>query len=429
MMVSQLVNKFSLPFLSISLILFMAVASADWPQYQGANRDGISTETEIARVWPAEGLKAEWSVPVGKGFGSPAIRDGEVFVLDRIVGESDTLRCYSLETGKELWNFTYAAPSQVSYPGSRTSPTVTEKYVYTVGVMGDLYCFDRKTHKPVWQHNIIEKFSSKAVPNWGVSQAPSVYDDLVIVAPQSPNASVAAFNRSTGEMLWASPGIAGVGYVSPVVTTLHGVDQVLMINPAGRREPTTVSGISLEDGSVLWRYKDWNCRIPIPFPAVLPNNRVFVTGGYEGGSALFEVTKKGKEFGTKTVFETMEFGSQIHQPLLLGGVLYGNSNSNNQKDGMSCLTLDGMLKWSTKGNRALPNFGFGTLLSVDGLILNLEGNKGTLHLIEPSQEGYKELASAKVLTGKQIWAPMAFSGGKLVLRSQSELKCIDLRNP
>ena len=96
---------------------------------------------------------------------------------------------------------------------------------------------------------------------------------------------------------------------------------------------------------------------------------------------------------------------------------------------MSCLTLDGTLKWNTKGDRALPNFDFGTLLSVDGLILNLEGRKGTLHLIEPSEEGYKELASAEVLDGKQIWAPMAFSDGKLVLRSQEELKCIDLRNP
>ena len=422
-------RKVILCIMGATAILTGSAASADWPQYQGPNRDGISTETGIARTWPAGGLKADWTISVGKGFGSPAIRDGEVFVLDRVVGESDTLRCFSMETGKELWKFSYDAPSQVSYPGSRTSPTVTEKYVYTVGVMGDFYCIDRETHKPVWHHNLIEKFMVKAVPRWGVSQAPSIYEALVIVAPQSSTSSVAAFNRFTGKMVWASPPIAGQGYVSPAVTTLHGVDQVVMINPAGRREPGTVSGISIEDGSILWRYEEWNCKIPIPFPTVLPGNRVFVTGGYEGGSVLLQVTKTGSTFGTETIFETMEFGSQIQQPLLMGGVLYGNSNSNSQKDGMTSLTLDGTRNWNTRGNREFPIFGFGALRAVDGLILNLEGRKGTLHLIEPSPDGYKELASAKVLSGKQIWAPMAFSDGKLVLRSQEELKCIDLRNP
>ena len=66
---------------------------------------------------------------------------------------------------------------------------------------------------------------------------------------------------------------------------------------------------------------------------------------------------------------------------------------------------------------------------VDDLIINLDGKKGNLHLIEPSPEGYIELAQAKVLSGKMMWSPMAISDGKLLVRNQEEMKCLDLRNP
>lgn len=415
-----------------ALLLTLAVAintSADWPQFQGPNRDGFAPDTGIARVWPEAGPKALWTVPVGEGYGGAAIRDGEVYILDRISGQKDILRCLELDSGKELWRFEYEAASEVSYPGSRTTPLVTEKYVYTVGVMGDFYCIDRATHKPVWHHNLVTDFDMGSVPNWGVSQAPALYNDLVLVAPQSKDATVVALNRFDGNLVWKSPVIAGLGYVSPTVTTLHGVDQVLMVGAPGRREPGTVSSLSLKDGSILWRYENWACRIPIPFPTVLPDNKVFITGGYGGGSHLFEVTKSGNTFGTKEIFSTLEFGSQIHQALLIDGHLYGNSNSNDQKDGMVCLALDGTVKWKTRGDRTLPNFDFGNLLSVDGLIVNLDGRRGTVHLIDPSPEGYRELASAPMFKSSKMWAPMAFSDGKLVLRSQTEMKCLDLKNP
>jgi len=69
------------------------------------------------------------------------------------------------------------------------------------------------------------------------------------------------------------------------------------------------------------------------------------------------------------------------------------------------------------------------LLLADNLIFNLDGKKGILHLIEPSPEGFKELAQAAIFGGKEIWAPMALSNGKLLLRNQQEMKCIDVKNP
>ena len=411
------------------LTMICASAMADWPQYAGPDRNNHSPETGIARSWPEAGPKTLWTVPIGEGFGGAAISDGEVYFLDRVTGKEDIFRCLSLETGEELWHYAYPAPSEVSYPGSRTVPAVTDKYVYSVGVLGDFHCFDRTERKVVWHRNLIDDYQMGEAPHWGISQAPSVSGDLVIVAPQAENALVAAYNRFTGERVWTSEGIGSLGYVSPVLAKIHGVDQVLMVAAPGRRQPGTVAGISLADGSILWRYEDWECRIPIPYPTVLPGNQVFITGGYGAGSHLFEVTKSGNEWGTKKLFNTMDFGSQIHQPLFINGAIYGNSNSNDVKDGMTCLTMDGLMKWRTRDNRDLPNFDFGNLIYVDGLIVNLEGRRGTLHLIEPTTEGYTEMASAALFEGSKMWAPMAFADGKLVVRSQEAMKCLDLKNP
>jgi hypothetical protein len=96
---------------------------------------------------------------------------------------------------------------------------------------------------------------------------------------------------------------------------------------------------------------------------------------------------------------------------------------------MLCLGLDGQVKWKTKDISSAPRFDRGSLIVADGMILNFDGEEGTLHLIDPSPAEYKELAKAKIFKGKEMWAPMALSGGKLLLRNQQEMKCLDLKNP
>lgn len=410
----------------LALLSPFAATAADWAQFQGPGRNGVSPETGLARAWPEGGPRVLWSYTLGAGFGGAAIRDGEVFVLDRLDAKQDVLRCLSLETGEELWRYAYYAPGTVSRTGSRTTPTVTEKYVYTVGMMGDFLCIDRSTHKPVWQTNLIEAFEHKAVPRWGVTQSPSLYKDLVLVAPQAADAFVAAFKQATGELVWASEGLGGVGYVTPLVTTLCGVDQAVMISASGKGG---VAGISLDDGTVLWKYTGWACKIPIPFPTPVPDDRLFITGGYGAGSAMIQIQREGNRFSAKELFKTDACGSQIQQPLLLDGHLYANSNGNNHSDGLVCLTLEGEVAWRTKDAKELPNFERGNLLFADGMIVILDGRTGVLHLVDPSPEGYKELAQAKIFEGKEMWGPMALSDGKLVLRNQKEMRCLDLRNP
>ena len=418
-------------FVFIAGVLLIAFAvSADWPQFQGPNRDGSSPETGLARTWPSGGPKVLWSIPLGQGYGSPSVRDGEVYILDRMKDQQDILRCLDLQTGKELWNYAYDAPGSISHNGSRTAPTVDAQCVFSVGMLGHFTCVDRKTHQPVWAKNLLADFKLEP-PTWGVAQAPSLYKDLVIVAPQAPDAFVAAYKRDTGDVVWKVPSLGLVGYSTPVVVKLAGVDQAVMVaaSPKSGGTPGKVAGISLEDGAILWAYEGWRCHIPIPYPTLLPDDRLFITGGYGAGSAMIQVKQEDGKYVVKELFKTDACGSQIQQPLFHDGYLYLNSNSNEREDGMMCLALDGQIKWKTHDSWFDTTFERGPLLLADGLILNLDGKKGILHLVEPSPDGFKNVAEAKIFGGKEIWAPMALSRGKLLLRNQDEMKCLDLMNP
>lgn len=403
--------------------LLAAGAAADWWQLQGPNRDGTSPETGLLRSWPEEGPRELWSFALGEGFAGPAVRGDAVYLLDRIDGKQDILRCIDLNTGEERWTYAYDAPGRVGYDGSRTPPTVGEKHIFTVGMLGDFHCIDLETRQPVWRKNLLEDFGSET-PRWGISQAPYLWRDLVIVAPQHKDAFVVAYRQLTGELVWKSPSFGGAGYSSPVVHTLAGVEQAVMLSAHGK-----AAGISLENGEILWTYGGWDCRIPIPYPKSLPDDRLFITGGYDAGSAMIRIAREDGAFIVTELFKTDDCGSQVHQPLLHEGYLYAHSNANRQKDGMICMTLDGELKWRTRDTRGLPMFDLGNLLLADGMIISLDGRTGILHLVEPSPEGYRELAQAKIFDGNQIWAPMALTQGKLLLRNQKLLKCLDLRAP
>ena len=111
---------------------------ANWNQYLGPHRNAAISGTELLKEWPKNGPEELWFFPLGEGYGGAAIFDNEVFILDRTKGESDILRCIDLNLGEELWNYSYDAKGEISFPGSRTVPTVDKDYIWSVGPRGDM---------------------------------------------------------------------------------------------------------------------------------------------------------------------------------------------------------------------------------------------------------------------------------------------------
>ena len=400
--------------------LCAAAAGADWPQFMGPNRDGVSPETGLARSWPAGGPPTLWSVPLGAGFGGAAIYKGEVFVTDRVDDTQDLLICLDFATGKEKWRCVYDAPGSLrAVPGTRCTPAVDDRFVFCTGEVGYMACLDKTTNQAAWTKNLVEEFGARTT-TWGYAQCPLLYKGWVILAPQGPEYGVVALEKATGKEAWHTQLGGGPGYVSPRIVTLDGVDQILMVTA----DAGGVFGLDATTGHVLWNYKGWSCGTPIPAPTSLGDGRFFISAGYEAGSDLFKVEKQGDTWTATQLFKTRECASQIHMAVLYQDHLYANSFDNSQHDGLICMDLTGKRLW-----QSLPNVGFdrGPLLLADGMIIMLSGESGDLCLIAPQPDGYKELALAKVVNGKSAWWPLALTDGKLIIRIQSELKCLDLK--
>lgn len=393
--------------------------AADWPQYGGPDRTNISAETGLPRAFPAGGLKVLWKVEVGAGYGGAAIQDSKVYFLDRVAGRSDVLRCLDLESGKGEWSYSYPAPGKVSHDGSRSVPSVDDKYIFTVGCFGQVHCISKATHKPVWSKQITKDFGDAGrFPMWGYSQSPLLYQDVVIIAPQTAEAGLVALDKATGKERWRSGPVGKAHYVSPVVANIGGLDQAIIVNADG------ATAVNAATGKKLWNYDGWSCRISIPNVTSIGDGRLLVTGGYKAGTVMIKVTQSGGKWQAKELWRNDKINSQMNPALLYKGHLYINSNSNEASDGLMCVDLDGKILWQTGKS---PNFQRGHTLLVDGMLYIIEGQLGSLHLVELSPKSYKEVGRIEgLLSGREIWAPLSLCGTKLIIRDQSKMLCLDL---
>jgi outer membrane protein assembly factor BamB len=294
------------------------------------------------------------------------------------------------------------------------------------GPLGDLYCISTTTHKPVWNKNVWKESGGGQLPRWALTQNPLIYRNLVIVASQTSQSSVVAYDKLTGDLKWKSPVLSGgAGYVSPSLVKVGGDDHLVMIMAArgfGRTASGgSVNGLDPLSGTVLWTYGNWQCGIPVPHAVDAGDGRVLITGGYSAGAAMIKVQKTADgTYSVAELFKNVNFGAHTQPPIVYKDHFYAQYTINERSDGLVCMTMDGQIKWKTGDE---PSFNKGGAVLADGLLLSVDGNK-TLYLVEPDPSGFKPLASAELLEAGENWAPIALADGKLLIRDQKQMKCL-----
>ncbi len=431
------------PFIMVVVILVisgMELNAQDWPQFLGPNRNSISPQKGLLRSWPEKGPEVLWSVNVGIGYGGPVVKNGKVYLLDRDEDVGDFMRCFDLQTGNELWKFSYDAPGTFPFPGSRSVPIVDDRHVYSCGPNGDLYCIDIQTHQPVWKKNVWKDFGGETLPTWGIAQCPVIYDDLLFIASQAPQAGVVAYHKLTGNVVWQTPPLGIVGYSNPKVVKIDGEDQIVYITSSaqsrGNNQVTmgNVVGMDARTGKILWQYAKWDCPAQVPCAVDAGDNRLLIAG--ELRATMLKIAKKADgTFDVSEVFKTEEFGDETKTPLLYNGHFYALHRAVSKREGMVCMNMEGKIMWKTGRN---PNFDFGSMVIADGLLLANDGYK-TLYLIEPNPTAFKAISKVEILgegggktegmesmvgSSTQNYAPLALADGKLLIRDQYRLICL-----
>ena len=417
-----------------------------WPQWRGVRRDGVADDKNLQLEWPADGPERLWAVKGGLGYSSFAVFGSRAFT---IVGTDDKeiVICLDIENkGRRVWSHESAGSFKNSFGGGpRSTPALDREprhalsaavgpYAHattllpgdrlvTVGAEGKLHCFDAVSGDVRWQKDLLAEFHAENIP-WGMSFSPLIEGDLVITNPGGANASLVALNKYTGDVKWATQSDKA-GYSSPLAVDAAGRRQILMFT--GR----SLVSVAPEDGALLWRFEwvtsnDVNAATPTVFHAKTPDGKmldyVFITSGYDKGSALLKMgtDDQGKP-NMRVVYVGNQMHSQFSSPVRRGDYLYGFNETN-----LRCLDLKtGKKQWDKGG------FHKGSLLRAGDRLLVL-GERGELAVVAAAPgEQAEELASAKPFGNasarRKCWAMPVLSDGRLLLRDEEEIICLDLR--
>ncbi|MEM8964548.1 MAG: PQQ-binding-like beta-propeller repeat protein [Acidobacteriota bacterium] len=382
--------------------------AADWGQYRGPQRDGVSMETGI-EAWGDTGPKELWRRSIGPGFSTIAAVGERVYTLD-----SDDSKEYAVAfdraTGEELWRTEIGGLFKNDFgDGPRSGPTWHDGRIYVLSSLGDLHALDAEQGKVLWSAGFTEQFSAE-LPRWAFSSSPLVVDDLLIVETGGTEGrAVTAFARADGTVRWSAIDDA-IAYSSPILVELHGVRQVVVLTQQG------LHGLGL-DGEALW-HASFAPKLGItPAPPIhVAPDRFFVSASYDIGAKMVQVSKNAAGFVATDVWEARtSMRNHFNPSVLLDGHLIGFD-----KGTLKCIDADtGRQAWAKRG------LGKGSLIRTDEHVILLS-ERGKLVLAAAATDAYRELASHQALTGRS-WTQPTLADGRLYLRNGSEIVAYDLR--
>jgi outer membrane protein assembly factor BamB len=396
-----------------------------WPCFRGSNHDNISVENvKLAGTWPADGPPVLWSVELGEGYAGPAIMNGRVYLLDYDGKEqADSLRCFSLDDGREIWRRWYKVRMKRNHGMSRTVPAVTDRHVVTMGPRCHVMCVDSATGDLKWGIDLEKNWGVK-VPMWYTGQCPLIDNEQAILGVGG-KALIMGVDCATGQVAWQTPNPNGwqMSHSSIMPMTINGKRMYVYCALGG------MVGVSAEEkdrGAVLWETTEWRHQVISPSPVPVGDGRILVTAGYGEGSAMFKVMEEGGKYAVKQLYRLDKkiFACEQHTPVFYKDHFYSilPADAGPVKKELVCMNLDGKVIWSSG---SAERFGLGPFMIADDKLLILEDN-GLLVMAKATDKAYTRLTHARVLSGKEAWAPMALVNGRLLVRDYGKMNCLEV---
>ena len=291
--------------------------------------------------------------------------------------------------------------------GPRSMPTVHGDSVFALGAEGKLYALDARDGTKLWAHNFVAEFDSK-IPTWGFSSSPLIEGDLVLVeAGGKDDQAIVAFDKTSGDVVWTTH-TDEVGYSSPIAIDFGGVRQIIFLTSK------TLLSLAPKSGQIYWKYP-WPEGINIATPIFIPDDKIFISASYDKGAVLLKMIADENGIGIEEVWKSRVMKNHFNSSVLQGDYLYGFDNAI-----LTCIEVNsGEEQWRQRG------FGKGSLLLADGYLIIL-GDGGKLALVEANPSEYREKARFQLFDDK-CWTVPTLAGGRLYLRNQKEMVCLDLR--
>jgi outer membrane protein assembly factor BamB len=406
------------------LVISLAAFAADWPQWRGPERSGISAESGLLREWPAGGPTLLWQVnDIGDGYATPAVVGERIYVIANRGMENEFVQALAVADGKPVWSTRLGnvgnPDQQPPYPMARSTPTVEGAVLYALSSDGDLACVETATGKVVWKKNLRADFGG--VPGkWAYAESPLIDGDVLVVTPGGSEATIVTLNKKTGALIWKSavPGGDAAAYASAIVTEAAGHKQYVQFLDKG------VVGVDAKTGEFLWRYAKTStgpANIPTP---VAHDGYVYSANARRFGGGLVQLHATADGVTAEEVYFERAVPNTLGGQVLLDGYLYGTNS-----DGMVASEfVTGKVAWQAEG------VGSGAVLYADGRFY-VHGENGDVAVAEATPQGYTEKGRftppnqpKHPRARESAWAHPVVANGRLYIRDLGTLWCYDVRD-
>ncbi len=410
---------------ALTLTGLQPVLAEDWPQFRGPTGQGVSTETGLPTEWSVdEGIA--WSAPIpGQGWSSPIVQGGRVFVTTATEeGRSLRLLCLDQATGKILWNtevFQQDLDSRLQQGNSYATPTpVTDgEHTYVLAFDGSLAAV-ANDGTIAWTNRDHHYYSQH-----GIAASLRLYGDLLVV-PFDPSSTgedkkvgwqkpwdesfVLALDKRTGEERWKGDrGLSRIGHVTP--NLVREGDREVLVSGAG----DVVQGFDLATGERLWTvYSQGEGVVP---SVVVGNGMVYTASGFE--EPTIRAIRTG---GRGDVTDTHIVWEQTRAVPMMPSFLYLAPRLFTINEGGIALCLDARTG-EVLGQRRIGGNHSASPISAEGRIYFLSEECETT-IVEATPE--MPVVERNALPG-QCKASLAASGGRLFLRTESDLYALEGR--
>ena len=429
--------------------LILSVEAEDWTQWLGSKRDGVWREPGILKKFPNNGPKVNWRVPIGGGYSGPAVANGKVFVMDRLLSKGkknpdnqfdrgaipgfERVICFDEKTGRELWVHEYSCDYTVSYPcGPRATPTVDGPRVYTLGAEGNLLCLDADSGEVFWEKEFKKEYNVKA-PKWGFTGHQLVHGGHMKCLARGNGTTVVCYDKLTGKEAWRALTAREPGYSPPTIIHAGGVEQLIIWHPE------SINSLNPDTGELYWT-QPFRLRfgLSVPTPKQV-GNQLFVTAFYNGPMMMnLDPEKPSATLAWKGNRNSEKNTDKLHSimptPFIEKGHIYGVCSYGQ----LRCLRVDnGERVWEDlTATRDGKETRWGNAFLVkhkpsDRFFLFNE--LGDLIIAHLSPKGYEQIdkvnliaPTGKAMNRKVVWSHPAFANRNILVRNDKEIASFSL---